>query len=213
MTDEVSRRSFIKTTLTALIASGGAASAAEPKLDNSRPTKNLDAIFSNEAYKGITTQTSEALDAAKLKGKVTLFVTGFEGCPVCANIAKTLVATQKKLNDAGIEHQIVVMSIKPETDREDLKAYVERYKAAGLEVEHGKLMLLMAPSNKIASDIHTENFAMRNINDAGNHTLKIYVYGADGKNIGAAFASEEAKKDTVANATLNSITAAQGHNR
>lgn len=209
MTD---RRGFLAGAA-AFLAAGPSASfaAGEKALDGSKPTQPFSAIFSNAAYGDITDQSKNTFDPATLKDKVVVFAAGYEGCPVCSKIGENLAAVHKKLQSAGVDHQIVVMSINPETDRENLGEYVESYEKQGIDKKN--LTLLMAPSNAIAHNIHVEQFAPRLREREGqqpqSHTPSIFVYGKDGKNIGRIIANKAEGKEALANAVLAGVNGAQ----
>lgn len=95
----------------------------------SKPT-DIEKVFSGIA---ITDQTGKAPDMAFLAKGQCIVLFGYGNCPVCAEITKTVAATQKKLLAKGMNDvPIVVVSVQPEKDRDNMAFYISGYHQAGI---------------------------------------------------------------------------------
>lgn len=90
----------------------------------------------------VTDQTGRAFNPSQCSKGITLVVFGWGGCPVCQEMTKTLAMTQQKLLKAGHEVQVVVVSMQPEKDRDNMPYYVGGYFQAGMQ---------QSPNDKILS--------------------------------------------------------------
>jgi cytochrome oxidase Cu insertion factor (SCO1/SenC/PrrC family) len=93
--------------------------------------KSLEEIFANTP---LTDQHGKNFDPAELfKDGHAIVLFGYGGCPMCQKITDTVVTLQNEMEKNGKHVPIVVVSVQPETDRDQMKDYVGKYYFKGMK--------------------------------------------------------------------------------
>ncbi len=133
--DLQSRRGFLRVAMTAPLAVALAAcdtGTQDPAKPVPAPAKKAETVKDN-IFTGIsfTDQHGKKFKPEELDQALVVF--GYGGCPMCQKITDSVEAIQKKLLEDGKSVPIVVISVQPEQDRDDLKTYVSSYYVKGVK--------------------------------------------------------------------------------
>ena len=120
-----------------------------------------------------------------LAGKPYILVEGFNGCQFCNKISVNLGKIRKQLDATGhSDVPIVVVNIKPETDKPEVAGYAKSYKEVGAlhtMTDFGKKFFIAFPSSHAKANAFQDAIeASFNRSDPSSHGLKIAAVNAQG---------------------------------
>ncbi len=125
LTDQLTRRDWMAGT-----AGAGALAwlGKGVKAQEKRGTTSLDTIFAKTKLADQSSEKQGDFDLpATFNDRPCLILFGYNGCPKCQEITKTVAETQKQLLKAKLDIPIIVISTQPEQDKRHLQDYVKRY--------------------------------------------------------------------------------------
>jgi|GEM_PF-3499372 len=136
--ERISRRDAIKRTvqLAAGVAAFGWTGNAQAQ--NARQPA-IGTIFPGDLK--LTDQHGKEFRPAELFGdKPAIVLFGYGGCPRCQLITDTVATIQQRLEKDGKHVPIVVISVQPEEDRNNMKDYIGSYYAKGIKQFSGETL-------------------------------------------------------------------------
>ncbi len=204
----------------AAVAAGG---LAPHEVMAQKPGQNTSSIIANKDY-GLEYATSaqgkaedfKAFDPATLKGKPYILVQGYNGCQFCSLISQNLSKIRKELDQNGAaDVPIVVINVKPESDRYDVKEYAQAYVDVGAcskpEDFGSKFIIAFPKSRDAAVKLQQDIEAAFNREDPDSHGLKIAVINGTGVCTTAALGTSQGERSTrLVNSIVDAVGAARG---
>jgi len=202
------KRDFLKAVRNAVIGFAAAAYLPLEELFAQKPGENMSQILGNAEY-GLKTGEAAAFNPASFAGKPYILIQGYNGCPFCDQITQNVSKIHKALEAS--EHPqlknipIVIVNVKPETDRANAIAYKARIASTG--IAEGAIQLYFPQSREKAVDLQNAIGASFNREDVNSHGMRIAVVDGSGKCTAAALGTHEGAKS---DALVNSISKAVG---
>lgn len=127
---KMSRRRFLGTA-TAASLSPFIKGCVQPSQEGGVPANALSEVFKDIP---LTDQYNKPFDITEVIGdKPAIVLFGYNGCPMCQTITKSVAATQQLLESKEEHIPIVVISIQPEEDKEHLPEYTANYYRMGVK--------------------------------------------------------------------------------
>lgn len=133
--DTLTRRNFLGATATGAVAATGYAQAQKKPApsSNTKPT-SLDVIFKGTELADQTSKEPGDFNLpAAFNDKKCLILFGYNGCPTCQHISRTVAEAQKQLLANNLDVPILVVSAQPTEDKDHVQTYLERYKGMGVQ--------------------------------------------------------------------------------